>query len=173
MDRVRRGASTRGGAGLCPHAEENLRDTDAHTKAAKEKDFHSIEKEIVLPHADPGKKIFTQSDAHAFTATEKETFTDTQTERDVGDIAKSNAFAAVKEKTFAHTYAERNAGSKSHAFADTNGDGHTFPLGITEKARRAEREPDPGPDQRLRKLFDQRAETSRLRPRTDQAQSRL
>jgi hypothetical protein len=76
MDRVGRGAGARGGAGLRPHAEENLCDTDPDTEAAKEKDFYSDQKEIALPNADadPGKEILPEPDPYAFAAPEEKTF---------------------------------------------------------------------------------------------------
>ena len=48
--------------------------------------------------------------------------------------------------------ANANANSNSNAFADTDRDADTrsVALGISEKAWRAQREPDPGSDQRLR-----------------------
>jgi hypothetical protein len=185
VDRVGRGAGARGGADNCGHDQENLRDTDTHAEAAKEKDFYSDQKEIALPNADadPGKEILPEPDAYAFAATEEKTFAHTQTERDTGEIdnanSKSNAFAAIEEKTFAYTHAERDPRrigitySNSFAHTDRDADARSFALGITKKAWRAQREPGPGPDQRLRKLSGRGAETSRLRARTDDAQSRL
>jgi hypothetical protein len=177
MDRVGRGTGARGGATVCRDAQENLRDPDAHAEAAQEKDFHSDEKEIA--HADPGKKIFAKPDPYAFTFTapEEKTFAHTKIERNAGEIDNANAFAAIEEKTLTNTHAERNtdSNSNSNAFAHTGRDPHarSFALAITEKAWRAQREPDPGPDQRLRQLSGQRAEASRLRARADHAQSRL
>lgn len=180
VDRVGRSARARGGADNCGHDQENFRYTDSHS--AKEKN-NALEKEIVQPDAEPGKEIFPESYAHGFAATEKETFAHTHAGRDTGEIdntnSKSNAFGAIEEKTFAYTHAERDPRrigitySNSNAFSHTDADARNLPLGITEKAWRAQRKPDPGPNQRLRKLFDRRAETSRLRARTDQAQSRL
>src|SRR5437867_3896507 len=57
MDRVGRGAGACGAADNWGHDQENLRDTDTHTEAEKEKDFYSGEKEIALPDAEPGKEI--------------------------------------------------------------------------------------------------------------------
>jgi hypothetical protein len=161
VDRVGRAPGARGGADNCGHDQENLRDTD--TDAAKEKDFHSDQKEIAHAHAELGKEIFPEPDTHGFTATEEETFAHTQTERDTRKIdianahAKFNAFAAIEEETFAYTHAERdavnvgnaNSNSDPNAFAHTDRDAGAFALGITEKAWRTEREPDAGPDQRL------------------------
>jgi hypothetical protein len=51
VDRLGRGAGPRGGADNCGHDQENLRDPDSNAETAKEKDFHSDQKEIADAHA--------------------------------------------------------------------------------------------------------------------------